>query len=260
MTRKIVFCGALMLALVSSASTRAQAPGYGNGLPQPTPVPETIMEGQYGLSDWITYRRGGYAMGPIGRHGPIASEVYLRGGLNFPIGGNLSDILRTGFTVGGGGRALLFNQLEDAAWTIDVGVSNTQNHAEGDSVAFVITQPGAATTVNLTNLSRTTLNLGIGRQWYLWGSASDQDRKWVVGLDGGGRYGSASARFVQIRHRTDVIGGAFVGGYAGLEIPVGAGFLDVGVRGEFSYIWSDILQVHSDVSDIGVLFNVGLRF
>lgn len=260
MTRKTAFCGALLLALLSSASVWSQSPGYGNGLPQPTPVPETVIEGQYGLSDWITYRRGGYCMGPIGRHGPIASEVYLRAGLDFPVGGNLGDIVRTGYSVQGGGRALLYNALEDAAWIVDVGVGTTQNYVDGGAVPFTITQPGSAILVNMTHLSRTTFNLGFGRMWYLWGSASDLDRKWVLSLEGGGRYGSASARFVQIRHRTDVIGGAFAGGYLGMEAPIGAGFLDVGIRTEFSYTWSDIVQTRSDVADIGVLFNVGLRF
>ena len=260
MTRKFVFSGALVLALLANASAWAQAPTYSNGLPQPTPVPETVMEGSFGLSDWITYRRGGYCMGPIGRHGPIASEVYLRGGLDFPVGGNLGDIARTGYTVQGGGRALLFNAPETAAWILEVGLGTTQNYVDGGAVPFVITQPGAAVTVNMTHLSRTTFNVGAGRQWYLWGSASDMERKLVFSVDGGGRYGSASARFAQIRHRTDVIGGAYVAGYLGMETPVGAGYLDVGLRTEFSYTWSDIVQTDANLADLGVMFNVGLRF
>lgn len=259
MTVKTAFCASLVLGMLAPFAA-AQVPDYSNGTPQPAPVPQSVMESQSGLSDWITYRRGGYCMGPVGGHGPIGSEVYLRGGIDFPVGGNLGDILRPGHSIQGGGRALLFNQAEDAAWTIDVGLANIYNYADGGAAPFTITQPGGAVVVNMTSMNRTFFSLGFGRQWYLWGSAPDPVNKWLIGFDLGGRYGSASANFAQIRHRTDVVGGGFISGYGGIEIPVAFGFLEAGVRTEFSYTWSDIVQVPSDIADIGVLFNVGLRF
>ena len=74
------------------------------------------------------------------------------------------------------------------------------------------------------------------------------------------RYGSANATYAQIRHRTDVIGGGYLSGGGGVEIPLGNSFLNFGVRAEYSYTWSDINERPSDVGDMGILMNLGLRF
>ena len=117
--------------------------------------------------------------------------------------------------------------------------------------------------VTLRQLNRTFFDVGAGKEWYLWGAANSTGPMFRIGLDGGGRWGSAMAEFNEIRHRTDVIGGVWAAGHADFEIPCGGCCIfQAGLRVEYGYTWSDILQIQnkSDVQDINILFNVGLRF
>ena len=69
------------------------------------------------------------------------------------------------------------------------------------------------------------------RDWWLWGPANCCDGPlWRLGFDFGGRYGSGSARFHEIRHRTDVMGGVWVGVHSDCEIPCGCGWFVGSVR------------------------------
>jgi len=63
-----------------------------------------------------------------------------------------------------------------------------------------------------------------------------------------------------IRHRTDVIGGFYVGMHNDLEIPSRWGVVTVGSRWEYSYTWSDILQHVSDIQELNLLLTVGIRY
>ena len=115
------------------------------------------------------------------------------------------------------------------------------------------------------SLNETFGNLAVGREWYLWGSA-EQDgccyRNWRVGVDCGGRYGTEKLEVHEITHRTDTIAGLFLAVHSDIEIPWGQVIFQAGVRAEYSYTWSDILQVqnYSDTQDIKVLLSLGLRF
>ena len=69
--------------------------------------------------------------------------------------------------------------------------------------------------------------------------------------------------FFEIKHRTDTIGAAYVAGHTDLDIPCGGCCVfQVGLRAEFDYTWSDILQIQnkSDVQDINLLLSFGVRY
>lgn len=229
-----------------------------------------------GPSSWIIYERPS-CEGPMGGT-PIMSELYFRSGASFPTGGEIiGKLLQPGWMIGGGARALFFNPSMDAAWTIDAGISNTRNHSSRSDFQIPLTilvpnATGGASRVNFGNdpgvpgvtlreYNRTTVNLSFGREYYLWGSAAEcGERNLRVGWDGGGRYGSASAQFREIRHRTDVIGGVFVALHSDLEVPCGCCVFQAGFRVEYGYTWGDILQRQSDVHEVNALINLGVRY
>src|SRR5690242_11217879 len=59
--------------------------------------------------DYLTYSGPHSCYCPIGGDGPIKTELYLRAGPDFPVGGGVySRMLQTGWEIQGGGRALFF--------------------------------------------------------------------------------------------------------------------------------------------------------
>lgn len=285
------------------------------------------------LSDWIVGPHGPGCCGPVGGCGPIQEEIYLQSGLDFPFSdGVFGHTLQTGgWVIQGGGRTLFFNPEQDAAWVVDLSISNVHDQARnptyeiplthilvpatpsGTSVATsaivdflpraalnklarekkiknyhgqpILLHAGAGTVpntiaaegVSVEDLNRTYFNVGFGRDWYLFGEAPTYLNRgcgedgcgcgcggpvWRVGVDGGGRYGSAKLELNQVRHRTDTIAGMFVGAHSDVEIPCGCCIFQAGVRVEWDYTWMDILQEHNDadVQDINLLFTIGTRF
>jgi hypothetical protein len=257
-------------------------PSYGTGAPVPFPLPdngpvETVPDGtQRCLSDWITYRRGGCCTGPIGGDPPLVSELYIRTGLSFPFGGQtFSHVSDVGWSIQGGGRMLFFDMAMERAWTVDVGISSHYNRADDfdTRIPLNIIVPnefgiptrvqfgaGGIPGVTIHSFHRTFVNAALGREVYLRGSALDPGGKLRVGWDAGGGWGSGSAEFHQIRHRVDVIGRAFVAVHSDLEIPCGCCTFQAGLRSEYSYTFSDILQAQSDLQEINLLFNFGVRY
>jgi hypothetical protein len=201
-------------------------------------------------------------------------EIFLRAGTSLPFGGQAAgNELKVGSTIMAGGRALFFNPAKTTAFTVEAHILNSQNQADGErQFPLSIIEPGenGAQRVNfgsgnipgvtIRRMSRTMVGVGLGREWYPWQPAGDPHTKWRVGVDAGGRYGSASMRFNEIRHRTDVIGSAFAAAHSDLEIPCGPCVLQTGVRLEYAYTWSDILQRTSDVQELNLLFTLGLRY
>src|SRR5262249_43411797 len=99
--------------------------GHGGGGPPALPP---------GPSSWPLYPRPPPCSGPIGCNGPIGSEVYARSGIAFPVGGGIfGAILEPGWLVQGGGRVLFFNPEVDAAWTVDLSLSNVRNYSKDHS-------------------------------------------------------------------------------------------------------------------------------
>jgi hypothetical protein len=167
-------------------------------------------------------------------------------------------------------RALFFDPPLTRAWAVDLHMINTNESGANTGTRFplVVVQNGARVflgagalpggTVKASN--RTLVGLGFGPEWYLNGSADNPGSKWRLGVDAGGRYGSARLDLNEARHLTDVIGSAYAAAHSDFEIPLRTAIFHAGVRVEWAYTWSDILQRSSDVQDISVLFQVGLRY
>ena len=83
-----------------------------------------------------------------------------------------------------------------------------------------------------------------------------------LGIDGGGRWGTAKAEFRDLRHFTDVIGAVYGAVHSDYELPRGCCTYFLGLRAEYDYTWSDILQIQnkSDVQDINLMVSLGVRY
>jgi hypothetical protein len=295
MTAKTVFFTALLWTAFSISAACGQTPG-GNlnpldtllpaptgGAPAPdtkaqpsvTPQPSSYIRGdQYQITDCTD-----------GGGGPLGYELFTRIGPSAQIGhGQLADVLQCGLYNSVGGRVLFFDPSQDAAWTVELGLTNIYNHGHGDpeGIALNILVPqaspisGVAATPVLVNLGqngapgvtvqrleRTFADLGGGREWYLLGSASCSGPSVRVGCDGGGRYGTEDITFQEIPHRQGTIEGMFASFHVDYECPCcGCCIFQAGIRLEYSFTWSNILQSQnqSDTQDLSILFNFGIRF
>ena len=143
-------------------------------------VPGLTLRSPGQPSNWMDYPRCLGCCGPIGRNGPIGYEVYVRNGLDFPLGGNpFGARMDAGWDVAVGARTLFFNPVSDAAWTADLSVSNDFNSSRDRTSTYTLlnlrdkttnaTIP--STTVTIRDLNRTYFNLAGGRERNLWGSA-----------------------------------------------------------------------------------------
>jgi hypothetical protein len=94
------------------------------------------------------------------------------------------------------------------------------------------------------------------------GNASCDTTSWRVGFDAGGRWGTARLETHQLKHRSDVIGSAFFAAHSDVEVPCGCCIFYYGLRLEYDYTWSDILQLQnkSDLQDLNLLVTTGVRF
>jgi hypothetical protein len=305
MSRKKVAVGAVVLIVVGLASARAQGPGgYDSAASPPGASPNGLTSEPISattrpapaLSRWITGTDPS-CCGPLGDQTPLMTELYLDAGPSFPLGdGLLEKGIEHGWAIQGGGRALFFNGLGDAAWTIDLHGLNIYNPR--DQVARVslrglrftdvtnVLSPLQASSSVIVPLSsatigsynRTFVGLGAGREWYLFGSAgntrTNDGALWRIGIDGGGRWGTAKVelRDFQVtdfegrvlvpvkRHRTDVVGAVYAAIHSDVDIPCGCCIFHAGLRAEWDYTWSDILERKSDVMDLNLLVNVGVRY
>jgi len=235
-----------------------------------TPVKEPMMPSIGGLSDWIVYRRD-CCESPVGRRTPLFSEIYLNVGPSIPIGGQtLSRELQTGWSVTGGARALFFNEPLTKAWAFDIHIINTHESAGRHNTPFAVTVfhrgirtdfgVGGAPGATLQDSNRTLLGMGWGREWYLRRPADDDGCKWRFGIDVGGRWGSHRVDLNEFSHLNDVIASMYTAAHSDLEFLWGRCLFHAGVRVEWAYTWSDILQQTSDVQDLSVLLTVGVRY
>jgi hypothetical protein len=234
--------------------------GPPNGVPRP------------GLSDWITYNRNGCCAGPTGNYLPLMHELFLRSGVAAPLPNTIvGKNLNAGWEIEGGGRLLWFNPPADRAWVIEASISTVENWHGTLDTKFPLNVivggvrekfgTGKVPGLSIRGLNRTFVNLGPGREWYLLGSAISPGRKLRVGLDAGGRWGTAKMDLTKIPHRTDTIAGMYLGAHIDLEIPcAGACVFYTGLRTEWDYTWMDILQRSSDIMGINALATVGVRW
>ena len=185
-----------------------------------------------------------------------------------------------GFLFQGGVRALFFNDSATRAWAIDASISHQSNGQDPNELyplrvidftgnTDITGQPevkliqfGTPTlpAIRIRETHRTYVNLGVGRDYYWRTSAEEPGTMFRIGWDTGGRYGALSQEYNLIKHRTDVVGGIFVGAHGEFEIPSRWGLWQLGVRTEYAYTWSDILQRASDIQEINVMMTFGVRY
>jgi hypothetical protein len=225
-----------------------------------------------GASSWITSTQPG-CCGPMGRDGPIFTELYTTTGLSIPVGGHLlSNMLDAGWDVQAGGRSLFFNTANDKAWTADISLNYIYNHSNNTPVSIispVASDTGGPAPINITvrDLHRTFANLALGQEWYCWGPANSCGWKWRTGWDIGGRLGTAKSDIVDptfvFHHLTDTIYGLSFGLHSDLEWPCGGCCTFItGFRAEYDFTWMDILGTpnNSNLMDVNLLLTFGVRF
>jgi hypothetical protein len=244
---------------VSPQPAASSIGGTGYGLPPQPKDPQPAA----GLSSWITYE-GPACCGPIGGSGPVRMETYLRIGPEFPLGdGVFGKALVTGWMIEGGARSLFFDVDRQAAWTVDLSISNTFNHTTDAPTFFsILNKPVLVSTSSVTgtpqtaranfipgvrritrlhpnsqtdfdfnapgvsvkSLNRTGANVYVGREWYLWGSGCSCDStNWRVGCDVGGTWGTEKVELRELRHRTGVYEGINLAVHSDWEFPCNCG-------------------------------------
>jgi hypothetical protein len=264
--------------------TAIEAPATVPSAPPPLSpggVPATLMPGpgNYdvpGITNWIRHDHSCSCNEVKGHDGEIGYEIYSNSGLSVPVGTGtvLSRNCQIGLTLEGGFHTLFFNPDNTRAWVVDMGVVSTWNSGGAtdpkEQFTLSVLVPNATNqgvnqrqsiTDTIRSVNRTFVNLGVGREWFWGGDGTAATGHWRAGVDGGGRYGTESMMFdLFLKHRTDVIGGAYVGAHIGYECPWNDLLLQVGFRVEYAYTWSDILQTSTDMSELNFLFTAGIRF
>jgi hypothetical protein len=122
--------------------------------------------------------------------------------------------------------------------------------------------------LTVRSLNRTYANLGVGRDWYLWGPAhvegisAGELPNLRVGVEVGGRWGTEELEVNETTRRMDTIGGTYFAIYGDVEYPWHCCVFTAGLRTEYGYTWTDILQHQNrtDIQDLNVLLTLGVRF
>jgi hypothetical protein len=241
--------------------------------------------GRRSLSDWIIRPGDTDSKEGLGLNGPIGWEIYTMVGPSFPVSnGALAKNLQVGWDITGGGRSLFFNQEATKAWVLDVGVTNIFQNAKTRDPIVQVKNFGKQNFDNnfdpqihdvrvygkytgplaLQYVNRTSANLSLGREWYLWGSAEEQDKadNFRFGIDIGGRWGSMKIQPVEVTMSTAIFGSLFGAFHADWEIPWMGVLWQHGVRLEIDQTWNKILQDqnNSDILSLNLLYRFGLRF
>lgn len=251
--------------------------GQGQGQAQGQQPPAGQV-GMPALSAWLTYNRPD-CCGPVGGDGPITYELFLRTGPVLTFGDTtLGKLLNgnAGWEIEGGGRTLFFDPPMQSAWTVEIAISHTYNQSKPEPKPIIIIQnpgnpqfgipPGPLTPVAVTvrSVQRTFFNAGIGKEWYLAGTAASSccGWHWRWGMDAGGRIGTGKADFEPIKHLTDTFYGPYGAVHTDLEKCCGCCTWLVGARVEYDYISSDVLKGlnSSAIQDVNLLMNFGVRF
>jgi hypothetical protein len=315
MSAKAIRTGAVILAALGGWAGRAHGqyaappkPNAPEQLPAPAapatspvpnivPAPGSVANVDGGLppgtvpDPWITYERPS-CCGPIGGHGPIDSELYVRSGVAILTGDSIiRRSVHDAWIEEVGGRSIFFNAPTTFAWTADFGIDYSIGDGRGGH-NFTIIQPFNVTTFNnqgqaVNRVNPTPLNVTIrdyqraavrfagGYEWYIGNPAYCPGTHWRVGADLGGRWGWSrldlndltNAPVSDFRHISDVYGALELAIHSDLEFQIGPrSWLILGGRAEWAYNWSDILKKAdnppqlSDTQEIGLLFTIGVRF
>jgi hypothetical protein len=278
---------ALLTTLLATCSAKSQPP-YAKPVQQPSSdkaattesVPAPVAVSPWLVPDSYTDE---VPPGP-----PIGVEIYFQSGFSVPLRSSLPTAellgrdMKTGYVVQGGVRTLFFNEAATRAWVVDLSLSHFSNghnqdieyplrvidftgnfdpNTGQDEVKLIQfgtpTKPG----IKIRDTDRTYVNLGIGRDYFLFGgTAESEGRNWRFGWDLGGRYGALSQEYDILKHRTDVIGGVYGGVHSDVLVPSRWGVLLFGFRTEWAYTWSDILQRASDIEEVNFMLTLGWRY
>lgn len=226
--------------------------------------PALIPEGPL-VTPITTNATGADCCGPVGAHGPIGQEVYVRIGASFPIGnGLLARALNTGYVAHAGGRAQFFDPSGTTAWTVDLHGFYSYNNANAEDIVTVRGEP-----VTVRSLHRSGVGLGLGQDYFLVGPGfvgGMWDANLRYGWDIGARYGAGhtdlNSPFVPAlyRRKYDVFGQPFLGLNATLDVPVGGWTCFVGGRVELNYTTSDLLPKDGSFYEVVGQFMFGVRY
>jgi hypothetical protein len=119
-------------------------------------------------------------------------------------------------------------------------------------------------TASVASYNQTWFGFSGGYEWYLWGSAdcSRKECNWRVGFEVGGQYASEKVDFNEIRHHTGTAGGVVLAMYSEVEVPWQCTIFNFGLRTQYDYIFTDILQQQNsnDLQSFNLLITAGLRF
>ena len=208
---------------------------------------------------------GGDCCGPIGAHGPVGQEVYVRIGAAFPLGnGLLARALNIGYAAHFGGRAQFFDPSGASAWVVDLHGFYTYNNANAQDIITVRGEP-----VTVRALHRSGVGLGLGQDYFLAGPGfvgGLWDANLRYGWDFGGRWGSGHSDlnnpFVPAlyRRKQDVFLQPFVGLNATVDVPFGGWTCFVGGRLEWNYTSSHLIERDSDFHEVVAQFTFGVRY
>lgn len=240
------------------------------------------------VSPWINYPQGPGCCGPVGANGPIATELYSRTGFWFRAGGGgaMTNSLNPGWGGQWGGRTLFFNPAGEKAWVIDLGLTYQYYNGRANAPTFMFDitntdQTGATTRqtieANIRAYNRTAVRLAGGREWYLLGSVYDRNcgqRNWRAGADFGGSWATTHLDLNDITNSQpnespaykrfrDVAGGMFLAVHSDVEFGMGGWLFQTGVRLEWEYQWSDILQradLGGDLATVALIWSFGVRY
>ncbi len=207
---------------------------------------------------------------PVGRDGPIGEELYFWNGPSIPVGGGiLSQQLNTGWMVEAGGKALLFNADQSAAWVSRVGITFQYNDGSGNVNPFDY----FGLPVRVRDYFRWAGTFGVGRDWFLVGQSpiGPRNANLRYGFDFGGRWGTSHVNLnldiddplMQSNYlrRHDVFGTFDIGLHLGFEIPMGGWVWSGGIRSEWAYNFTDILPAQkTNIQDVNILFTTGIRY
>lgn len=213
--------------------------------------------------------------GPVGAHGPIGDETYIRTGVSIPFGkGLLADSMNAGWTTSIGSKTLFFNESGTAAWTLDPHFTFAYNNAGGDHLGFLRRDTGGKRggveeIVTVRNVIRYSAGLGLGRDWYsnMPGFVGGRwDAFYSYGADVGGRWGTGHVDYQPItdpdgyRRSHDVFGQTYVGAHYNLNIPFGGWTFVTGGRVEVGYLFSDLYPTGGSFWEVNLMVNVGFRY
>lgn len=206
--------------------------------------------------------------GPMGRHGPIGTEVYLQTGPNILLSDTtFARSLQTGYGVGIAGRTLFFNRDATRDWNILIDANYIGNNGIPNNT--FISNSGLPVTIR--GLDRMTVGLGLGYDWFLLGSGyvgNATCNNLCVGFDGGARWGTSHVD-LNVTTIPDgynriqrVFGEYFAGFRANLEIPMGGWTFLTGMRAEYTYSDLHVLPDHQNTAlhGLNLMLTMGVRY